>query len=75
LVFSLWSEALGHNEFGVTDDFFELGGDSLHAVRILGRMPAELTGAAAEDALRTLFDNPTIETWARTLRGARMRAT
>ncbi|MFD0691983.1 non-ribosomal peptide synthetase [Actinomadura fibrosa] len=68
-LYDLWSDALGHGEFGVTDDFFELGGDSLHAVRILGRISAKLTAESAEDALQALFDRPTIEGWAGALRG------
>jgi hypothetical protein len=30
----LWAELLGHDEFGIHDDFFMLGGHSLAAVRL-----------------------------------------
>ncbi|MEV7939326.1 amino acid adenylation domain-containing protein [Kitasatospora sp. NPDC088264] len=38
----VWREVLGLAEVGVTDDFFELGGDSLSAVRAISRIRAEL---------------------------------
>jgi len=57
----IWRDALERDDFGVEGNFFELGGDSLHAVRILGRLREEF--GLAEDAdqgLEVLFDNPTI---------------
>ena len=36
----MWAEVLGLDEFGLDDDFFELGGDSLHAARIAARVTA-----------------------------------
>ncbi|MFE1037060.1 amino acid adenylation domain-containing protein [Streptomyces sp. NPDC058807] len=60
-VFEIWSAALGHSDFGVTDDFFDLGGDSLHAVTILGRLQEEFDlGDTDDNGLDLLFDNPTI---------------
>ncbi|MFJ7138046.1 non-ribosomal peptide synthetase [Streptomyces fungicidicus] len=60
-VFDIWSHALGHDGFGVTEDFFDLGGDSLHAVTILGRLQEEFgLDDAEENGLDLLFDNPTI---------------
>ncbi|MFF8961079.1 amino acid adenylation domain-containing protein [Streptomyces sp. NPDC014894] len=60
-VFAIWSAALGHGDFGVTEDFFDLGGDSLHAVAILGRLREEFDfEGAEEDGLELLFDHPTI---------------
>ena len=32
---SLWQEVLGFNQVGIHDDFFELGGDSLLAIRLM----------------------------------------
>jgi aryl carrier-like protein len=61
---ALWCDALGHGDFGVRDDFFQIGGDSLHAIHLLGRLPDALAAGIAEDALRVLLDNPTIEGWA-----------
>jgi len=69
LLFGLWCEVLGREDFGVRDDFFELGGDSLHAVHMLGRLPGgEERSGSPEDTLRLLFDNPTVEGWAAALR-------
>ena len=34
----IWSEVLAVDDIGVHDDFFELGGDSLGAARVVGRM-------------------------------------
>ncbi|MFI2620665.1 amino acid adenylation domain-containing protein [Streptomyces sp. NPDC018584] len=60
-VFDIWSNALGHEDFGVTDDFFDLGGDSLHAVAILGRLQEEFgLDDSEENGLDLLFDHPTI---------------
>jgi pyochelin synthetase len=68
-VFEIWCEALECDGFGVENDFFELGGDSLHAVRIFGRLGEELgIELGADEALRLLFDNPTIAAFATVLR-------
>jgi amino acid adenylation domain-containing protein len=40
VVSSVWSEVLKVTGFGVDDDFFELGGDSLRALRVLERLNA-----------------------------------
>jgi acyl carrier protein len=42
---------------GPEDDFFELGGDSLTAVRVLARLAEQLD---VKLALRDLFDHPTV---------------
>jgi amino acid adenylation domain-containing protein len=54
---AVFAEVLDRPELGVTDDFFEAGGHSLHAMRALGRVAA-VTGAALP--LRALFDAPTV---------------
>ncbi|GAA2791298.1 hypothetical protein GCM10010505_18610 [Kitasatospora aburaviensis] len=60
-LFEIWSEALGRNDFGVADNFFDLGGDSLHAVRIIGRLRAELgLTQSGDEAVDMLFQAPTI---------------
>ncbi|QMU70574.1 non-ribosomal peptide synthase/polyketide synthase [Streptacidiphilus sp. P02-A3a] len=38
----IWAEVLGADAVGATDDFFDLGGDSILAARILARIRAEL---------------------------------
>lgn len=54
---SIWSGILEIEKVGVTDDYFELGGDSLRAMKILGRMKETLE---TDISLRSFFQNPTI---------------
>ena len=54
----IWEEVLGVRPIGIRDDFFELGGDSLSAVRLFERME-RVSGKRL--ALATLFGGATIE--------------
>ncbi len=54
---SLWQELLGVQEVGRHDDFFELGGQSLVAVRLFTRLRKMYT---IDLPLTTLFEAPTI---------------
>lgn len=58
LLADVWSEVLGLEGFGVRDNFFSLGGDSLMMVRIIIRLYG-LTGV--EFPLSAFFESPTIE--------------
>ena len=60
----IWEELLGVQPIGITDDFFEVGGDSLLAVRLFERM-AQVCGKKLP--LSTLFAGATIEQLARAL--------
>ncbi|MFU8852179.1 amino acid adenylation domain-containing protein [Micromonospora sp. SL1-18] len=65
----IWREVLERDDFGVADNFFELGADSLHAVRILGRLRDELgMELEGDDGLQALFESPTVAELAATLR-------
>jgi len=59
-----WGELLNLDEVGVDDPFFELGGTSLTAVRLLGRLSRE-TGSTLPALL--LFRAPTVGEMARIL--------
>jgi thioesterase domain-containing protein/acyl carrier protein len=53
----MWSKLLGVDHPGVSDDFFELGGDSLVAVRLFARIKKQL---GVSLPISTLFQAPTI---------------
>ncbi|MFI0897909.1 amino acid adenylation domain-containing protein [Streptomyces sp. NPDC020983] len=66
-----WQEVLERDDFGTDENFFELGGDSLHAIGILERIAKEFgTTVSQDEGLRTLFDNPTVARLAAVLRPA-----
>ncbi|MEO3876051.1 non-ribosomal peptide synthetase [Nonomuraea sp. B12E4] len=53
----LWSQILDVSPVGVDDDFFALGGQSIQATRMMGRLRS---GFGVELALQELYDRPTI---------------
>jgi thioesterase domain-containing protein len=63
----LWAEALGGGGADVEENFFEAGGNSLLAVRIVAAIRREL---GAELPVASVFHDPTISGLARCLRGA-----
>jgi amino acid adenylation domain-containing protein len=63
----IWAEVLGVERVGRHDSFFEIGGHSLLAVRVVSRMRQVLE---APVALAHLFSHPTIESFAARLAGA-----
>ncbi|WP_218133865.1 non-ribosomal peptide synthetase, partial [Lentzea fradiae] len=62
-----WADVLGVADVGVTDDFFDLGGHSLVAVRVQARLREAL---GRDVPLRMIFDAPVAEDFAALLRAA-----
>jgi amino acid adenylation domain-containing protein len=58
----VWAEVLGVERVGADDDFFDLGGHSILATRVIARL-AELCGI--DLPLRRIFANPRLEDLAR----------
>ena len=54
---AIWAEVLAFERIGMDDDFFDLGGHSLAATRILGRVG---TVFHVDLPMKALFDRPTI---------------
>jgi acyl carrier protein len=54
---AIWAEVLGHEEFGITDNFFAVGGHSLAAARLVSRIEQAIGCAPT---LAALFQNPSI---------------
>lgn len=54
---ALWTEVLGIQTIESDDDFFDLGGDSLVAVELIGRVRSELGVATS---IVAVFENPTL---------------
>lgn len=52
----IWKEVLGRDDIGVTDNFFAVGGNSIHFVSILGRSRQ----AGLEFSFQDMFRSPTI---------------
>ncbi|WP_437819699.1 amino acid adenylation domain-containing protein [Sorangium sp. So ce1078] len=64
---AIWREVLGIERLGATDSFLDLGGDSLAAMQVIGRVEARL-GLRVE--LGALFEQPTVRGLARRLEAA-----
>lgn len=55
-LYRIVTEVLGTDKLGVTDDFFDFGGDSLRAMELV----AKAHGERIEFALQSVFDHPTV---------------
>nr|WKF59528.1 Linear gramicidin synthase subunit D [Paraburkholderia busanensis] len=54
---AIWQAALGREDIGVTDNFFEIGGDSILSLRIIAKARQAGLGLTPKQ----VFDHPTIE--------------
>ncbi|MFZ4834003.1 amino acid adenylation domain-containing protein [Rouxiella sp. Mn2063] len=61
---ALYSELLQHPQIGIDDDFFAMGGHSILATGLIGRIRAKL---GIELPVRVLFENPTVASLAKQL--------
>ena len=68
----LWAENLQLEKLGIRDNYFEIGGDSLLATRLIARV-GESFGLRVP--IKTLFEHPTIETFAVALNGLSLTET
>jgi amino acid adenylation domain-containing protein len=64
----IWQSVLGLEAVGVSDNFWELGGNSLMATRVVSRLKEKFKVALP---LRTMFEMPTIEQLAEKITQAR----
>lgn len=68
MILMVWRAVLGGGEFGVTDEFFALGGDSVLATRVVAGLRDELD--TDEVSVRMLFGAPTVAALAQRMRCA-----
>ncbi|MCX5193513.1 amino acid adenylation domain-containing protein [Streptomyces sp. NBC_00249] len=59
----IWGEVLGYEQIGVEDNFFALGGNSIHFVTVLAKARA----AGLDFTFQQFFQNPTVAELARSL--------
>jgi len=60
-IVTIWREVLGRPDIGVLDDFFDLDGDSLRAIQMIGRV-RKLCGVSIRAV--DFFESPTVATLA-----------
>lgn len=56
-ILAIWQEALKIEKFGVHDNFFDLGGHSILAVGVMGRIESALKRPCT---MRLMFEHPTV---------------
>jgi len=65
LLIDIWTQVLGATQIGVRDNFYDLGGESLLALRIVSRTNKYFQ---VELSVRTLLEHPVLMDFAQTLR-------
>jgi amino acid adenylation domain-containing protein len=66
IISAAWSEILGCDNISIYDNFFQLGGHSLHVMQFVSRISVAMN---IENLVKKLFDNPTIAELAKELDG------
>ncbi len=66
IISSAWSEILGCDNISIYDNFFKLGGHSLHVMQFVSRISVAMN---IENLVKKLFANPTIAELAKELEG------
>ena len=56
MLWTLWTEVLNLDKIGIDEDFFSIGGESLSAIKLISKIPADYTDITLVD----LYNNPTI---------------
>jgi amino acid adenylation domain-containing protein len=67
-VWQIWEDVLGVHPIGMEENFFDLGGHSLSAIRLVARVKEQL---GIDLSISALFANPTIEMLAAALRSTK----
>ncbi len=52
MIWSVWSDILNHESFGIHDSFFDLGGDSIKAIQMLAQIRRQGFSLRAQDIYR-----------------------
>ena len=65
LLIDIWTEVLGATQIGVRDNFYDLGGESLLALRIISRINNYFS---TQLSVRTLLEHPVLMDFAKKLR-------
>ncbi len=71
MIAGIWSDVLGLREVGVDDDFFERGGHSLAALRVVSRVE-EAVGVTLP--VKRIFESPTVRLLAESINAGSGRA-
>jgi len=58
---TIWQDILGFEQIGIEDHFFDLGGDSLMATRVISAIRQTFAVSESVFSIRHFFDNPVIE--------------
>ena len=58
VIAQIWRKILGVEHIGMKDNFFEMGADSLSALRVMSQIKSKLS---ARISVQDLYEHPTIE--------------